>query len=86
MLCNIPLTGYNVGRFKGQESHGGLGATEALHYNFSLPHNRPELGEQIVGNLGLYCISYRPFRLEWNVMPTAKDAKGMETKGACTDD
>ncbi len=36
----------------------------------------PKLEAQIVGNIGLYYVSYRLSQLGWNVMPTARNAKG----------
>ncbi len=36
------------------------------------------LNQQIVGNIGLYFVSYRLSRLGWNVMPTARNARGID--------
>ena len=36
------------------------------------------LEQQIVGNQGLYYVSYRLSQLGWNVMPTARNAKGID--------
>jgi hypothetical protein len=33
---------------------------------------------QVVGNSGLYYVCYRLSRLGWNVMPTARNAKGID--------
>src|SRR3954447_18727957 len=33
---------------------------------------------QIVGNVGLYYVCYRLSRLGWNVMPTARNARGID--------
>ena len=33
---------------------------------------------QVVGNVGLYYVSYRLSRLGWNVMPTTRNAKGID--------
>jgi len=38
----------------------------------------PKLEAQIVGNIGLYYVSYRLSQLGWNVMPTARNAKGID--------
>jgi hypothetical protein len=35
-------------------------------------------GAQIVGNIGLYYACYQLSRLGWNVMPTARNAKGVD--------
>ena len=37
-----------------------------------------KLEAQIVGNIGLYYVSYRLSQLGWNVMPTARNAKGID--------
>ena len=37
-----------------------------------------KLEQQIVGNIGLYYVSYRLSQLGWNVMPTARNAKGID--------
>jgi hypothetical protein len=36
------------------------------------------LGPQLVGNVGLYFTSYRLSLLGWNVMPTARNARGVD--------
>jgi len=36
------------------------------------------LNQQIVGNIGLFYICYRLSRLGWNVMPTTRNAKGID--------
>src|SRR5205085_2932192 len=33
---------------------------------------------QVVGNAGLFFVCYRLSRLGWNVMPTARNAKGID--------
>jgi hypothetical protein len=33
---------------------------------------------QVVGNVGLYYVCYRLSRLGWNVLPTARNAKGVD--------
>ena len=33
---------------------------------------------QVVGNVGLFFVCYRLSRLGWNVMPTARNAKGID--------
>jgi hypothetical protein len=40
----------------------------------------PELisNQQTVGNIGLFYVCYRLSRLGWNVMPTARNAKGVD--------
>ena len=37
-----------------------------------------KLESQIVGNIGLYYVSYRLSQLGWNVMPTARNARGID--------
>jgi hypothetical protein len=37
-----------------------------------------EKNKQIVGNMGLYYVCYRLSRLGWNVMPTARNARGID--------
>lgn len=37
-----------------------------------------KLGTQIVGNMGLYYVCYQLSRLGWNVMPTARNARGVD--------
>jgi hypothetical protein len=36
------------------------------------------LNQQTVGNIGLYYVCYRLSRLGWNVMPTARNARGVD--------
>ncbi len=38
----------------------------------------PALTRQTVGNIGLYYVCYRLSRLGWNVMPTARNARGID--------
>lgn len=33
---------------------------------------------QIVGNIGMYYVAYRLSRMGWNVMPTARNARGID--------
>ena len=49
-----------------------------IHINVKLIYWIPELEQQIVGNIGLYYVSYRLSQLGWNVMPTARNAKGID--------
>ena len=37
-----------------------------------------KLGTHIVGNMGLYYVCYHLSRLGWNVMPTARNARGID--------
>ena len=36
------------------------------------------LNTQVVGNVGLYYVCYRLSGLGWNVMPTARNARGID--------
>jgi len=36
------------------------------------------LGNQVVGNIGLYYVCYRLSRRGWNVMPTSRNARGID--------
>lgn len=36
------------------------------------------ISQQTVGNIGLFYVCYRLSRLGWNVMPTARNAKGVD--------
>src|SRR6266568_2039711 len=38
----------------------------------------PKDPRQITGNIGLYYVCYRLSRLGWNVMPTARNARGID--------
>jgi hypothetical protein len=38
----------------------------------------PIPNQQTVGNIGLFYVCYRLSRLGWNVMPTARNAKGID--------
>jgi hypothetical protein len=40
--------------------------------------NRETLSNQVVGNVGLYYVCYRLSRHGWNVMPTARNARGVD--------
>ena len=37
-----------------------------------------KLAAQVVGNVGLYYVCYRLSRLGWNVMPTTRNARGID--------
>jgi len=37
-----------------------------------------KLPSQIVGNIGLYYVSYKLSKLGWNVMPTSRNARGID--------
>ena len=37
-----------------------------------------ERNNQVVGNVGLFFVCYRLSRLDWNVMPTARNARGVD--------
>jgi hypothetical protein len=37
-----------------------------------------QLSQQTVGNIGLYYVCYRLSKLGWNVMPTARNARGID--------
>ena len=39
---------------------------------------QPIANQQTVGNIGLFYVCYRLSRLGWNVMPTARNAKGID--------
>lgn len=39
---------------------------------------RNQSNNQVVGNIGLFYVCYRLSRLDWNVMPTARNAKGID--------
>jgi hypothetical protein len=41
-------------------------------------HMASELNNQVVGNVGLYYVCYRLSLLGWNVMPTARNARGVD--------
>jgi len=36
------------------------------------------INNQVVGNVGLYYVCYKLSRLGWNVLPTARNAKGVD--------
>ena len=38
----------------------------------------PKMRNQIIGNMGLYYVCYQLSRLGWNVMPTARNARGVD--------
>src|SRR5437762_7272156 len=39
---------------------------------------RSQSANQVVGNVGLFYVCYRLSRFGWNVMPTARNAKGID--------
>src|SRR5438552_2041836 len=39
---------------------------------------RSQSQNQVVGNVGLFYVCYRLSRFGWNVMPTARNAKGID--------
>jgi hypothetical protein len=43
-----------------------------------MPTPQPIPNQQTVGNIGLFYVCYRLSRLGWNVMPTARNAKGID--------
>mgnify|MGYP001570997879 CR=1 FL=1 len=43
-----------------------------------MPIPQPIPNRQTVGNIGLFYVCYRLSRLGWNVMPTARNAKGID--------
>lgn len=42
------------------------------------PDEPTRLATQTVGNMGLYFVCYRLSQLGWNVMPTARNARGID--------
>jgi hypothetical protein len=40
--------------------------------------SRQAVNTQIVGNMGLYLVCYELSKLGWNVMPTARNARGVD--------
>lgn len=38
----------------------------------------PKVNHQTVGNVGMFYVCYRLSRMGWNVMPTARNAKGVD--------
>lgn len=42
------------------------------------PQLTAQLGPLLAGNVGLYFVCYRLSRLGWNVMPTARNARGVD--------
>jgi hypothetical protein len=43
-----------------------------------MPIPKPIANAQTVGNIGLYYVCYRLSQMGWNVMPTARNAKGVD--------
>src|SRR5438270_11621510 len=44
----------------------------------AMPIPQPIANQQTVGNIGLFYVCYRLSRLGWNVMPTARNARGID--------
>lgn len=44
----------------------------------SVKDKRRTIASQVIGNVGLYYVCYRLSRQGWNVMPTARNAKGVD--------
>src|SRR5688572_317518 len=44
----------------------------------TMPIPQPIANQQTVGNIGLFYVCYRLSRMGWNVMPTARNAKGID--------
>jgi hypothetical protein len=42
------------------------------------PKKKNKTNKQVVGNVGLFYVCYRLSQLDWNVMPTARNAKGID--------
>lgn len=42
------------------------------------PRGAPKADKQVVGNKGLYFVCYRLSQLGWNVMPTTRNARGVD--------
>lgn len=45
----------------------------------------PAANQQTVGNIGLFYVCYRLSRLGWNVMPTSRNARGVDIV-VCSED
>jgi hypothetical protein len=43
-----------------------------------MPIPQSKANQQTVGNVGLFYVCYRLSRMGWNVMPTARNAKGVD--------
>lgn len=43
-----------------------------------MPVPRPRVNSQTVGNVGMYFVCYQLSRRDWNVMPTARNARGID--------
>src|ERR1700719_4084199 len=43
-----------------------------------MPLPQPTASPQTVGNIGMFYVCYRLSRMGWNVMPTARNAKGID--------
>jgi len=42
------------------------------------PANKNKMPKQTVGNIGLFYVCYRLSRMGWNVLPTSRNAKGVD--------
>jgi len=42
------------------------------------PANKNKMPPQTVGNIGLFYVCYRLSRMGWNVLPTSRNAKGVD--------
>ena len=43
-----------------------------------MTNQQPLANQQTIGNIGLYYVCYRLSRMGWNVMPTTRNAKGID--------
>src|SRR5207344_3307142 len=59
-------------------THGSLLPTSVADRKVPMPAPQPITNQQTVGNIGLFFVCYRLSRLGWNVMPTARNAKGVD--------
>lgn len=57
---------------------GGTKKTQKAQKRFVMPIPQPIANQQTVGNIGLFYVCYRLSRMGWNVMPTARNAKGID--------
>src|SRR5277367_1271042 len=44
----------------------------------TMPIPQPIVNQQTVGNIGLFYVCHQLSRMGWNVMPTARNAKGVD--------
>jgi hypothetical protein len=42
------------------------------------PPRRQEVSRQVVSNVGLYFAAYKLSKMDWNVMPTSRNARGVD--------